>query len=144
MGVLTDFVIANRSDAQKVCDSACPARDFSGLDAKGFDPVKLGTLYAIVIGADIDPSTVGVPPLATGGDEGPWVTEVPPHLVEQLARLDAKRIAQVANDWAKTDEFSPQYDHWPLKAVHDVLDDLARLCVRAAAEKKSVLMWMSL
>lgn len=53
---LTDFVVADRKDAQKVCNSACPSRDFNGMDAKGIDPVKLGTLYAVLTDTEYDAS----------------------------------------------------------------------------------------
>jgi hypothetical protein len=90
MGVLTDFVVADRNDSQRVCDAACPSEEFSGLDAKGIDIVKLGTLYAVMTDTEFGPSFISVDPLATGGDEGPWVVEVPPDLVQRLAKLDAR------------------------------------------------------
>ena len=46
MGVLTDIVVVDRKHARRVLKSACPSRDFGGLDAKGIDTVKLGTLHA--------------------------------------------------------------------------------------------------
>lgn len=141
---LTDFVIADREDARRVCDSACPSEEFNGLDAKGIDPVKLGTLYAVLTNTEYDPSFTPGTPLCDGGEEGPWVIEVPNDLVERLGKLDAKQIGAVAAKWAKTEEFSPRYDNWPPEAVHEVLSDLAKLCVQASAAKKRVLMWMSL
>lgn len=144
MGVLTDFVVVDRRDAQRVCDAACPSEEFSGLDAKGIDPVKLGTLYALLTDTEFNPSFIGGDPLATGGDDGPWVMEVPDDLVQRLSKLDAKGIAATAARWAKTEEFSPQYDNWPPDAVHEVLSELAKLCAKAVAVKKGVLMWMSL
>jgi hypothetical protein len=144
MGVLTDFVVADRGDAQRVCDAACPSEEFSGLDTKGIDPVKLGTLHAVLTDTEFNSSFISGDPLATGGDEGPWVMEVPPNLVQRLAKLDTKGVAAAAAKWAKTEEFSPRYDNWPTAAVHEVLAELAKLCSKAAAAKKSVLMWMSL
>lgn len=144
MGVLTDFVVANRRDARRVCNAACPSKEFSGLDAKGIDPVKLATLYAVLTGTEFNPSLIGGDPLATGGDNGPWVMEVPPDLVQRLAKLDADGVAAAAAKWARTEEFSPEYDNWPAEAVHEVLADLAKLCAKAVGAKKSVLMWMSL
>ena len=35
MGVLTEFVIARRDEARRVCESNCPSAEFAGLDAKG-------------------------------------------------------------------------------------------------------------
>jgi len=144
MGVLTDFVVVDRRDAQRVCDSACPSKDFTGLDAKGIDPVKLATLYAVLTDTEFNPSFISGDPLATGGDEGPWVMEVPPDLVQHLAKLDTNGVAAAAAEWAKTEEFSPKYDNWPAEAVHEVLAELAELCGQAVAAKTSVLMWMSL
>jgi len=141
---LTDFVIADRKDARRVCDAACPSDEFNGMDAKGIDPVKLGTLHAILTNTEYDPSFATGEPLCDGGDEGPWVIEVPIDLVQRLAKLDAKQLGAVAAKWAKTEEFSPKYDNWPADAVHEVLSDLAKLCAQAAATNKSVLMWMSL
>ena len=140
---LTDFVIADVEDARIVCDSVCPSREFNGMDAKGIDTVKLGTLYALLTNTQFDPSTIGNP-LCDGGDEGPWVIEVRNDLVHRLTNLDASGIEAAATEWAKTEEFSPQYDNWPAEDVLEVLSDLAKLCHQAVAAKKSVLMWMSL
>ncbi len=145
MGVLTDFVVTNRVDARRVCDSNCPrTKDFDGLDAKGIDKVKMGTLYAILTGKEFDPSFMLDGSLCTGGDEVPWVFAVPTDLVERLAGLTAKQMYSVAATWAATEEFSPKYDNWPAEAVRQILEELVGLCRRALAEKKDVLMWMCL
>jgi hypothetical protein len=144
MGVLTDFVVADLTGAQRVCDSVCPSRDFAGLDAKGIDTVKLGTLYAVLTGGEFDPSFMGEDSLRAGGEEGPWVYEVPAALVQGLAKLNAKQRRSVAAKWAATEEFSPAYDNWPARAVRQMLEDLADLCRRAVAEGKAALMWMCL
>ena len=141
---LTDFVIADRKDAQQVCDAECPNEEFNGMTAKGIDPVKLGTLYAILTDTEYDPNRATCEPLCDGGEEGPWVIGVPNDLVQRLAELDAKQIDNAARKWANTEEFSSKYHNWPSEAVRGVLSDLAKLCAKAAAAKKSVLMWMSL
>jgi hypothetical protein len=143
MGVLTDFVVADWADAQRVCDSGCPSQDFSGLDAKGIDTVKLGTLHAILTGGAFDLFFM-CDPLCSGGKYGPWVFEVPADLVKRLAKLDARQLRSTATEWATTEEFSPKYDDWPAEAVQQMLADLAGLCKRATAEGKAVLMWMCL
>lgn len=141
---LTDFVVANRADAQLVCDSTCPSEEFLGMDAKGIDTVKLGTLNAILTGTEFDPQFVSRDELATGGEDGPWVFEVPTDFVHRLAVLDAEQLRAAAVQWAKTEEFSSEYCNWSPEEVHQMLQDLTRLSVRAVAERKSVLMWMSL
>lgn len=142
MGVLTDFVVADLADAQKVCDSSAPYRDFDGLDAKGIDPVKLDTLLAVLRGEAFHPVTHNL--LSSRGEEGPWVFEVPPDLVQRLAALTAQQLEVTARQWAATEEFSPRYDNWPLEAVQEILNELAALSKRAVAQSKSILMWMSL
>ena len=142
LGVLADFVVADHRDARRVCESSCPSRDFMGLDAKGIDTVKLGKLHVVLRGGEFDPSIHE--PLCAGGDEGPWVFEVPPDLVQRLAGLTPHQLTESGKKWAATEEFSPRYDNWPAQRVQQVLGDLAALCKRAADEGKVVLMWMCL
>lgn len=143
MGGLTDFVIANRVDAQDVCDSDCTSRDFFGLDAKGIDTVKLGVLHSILTGDEFDPSFMGNL-LCSGGEDGPWVMEVPAELVQRLAGLDRDLLRSVGAKWATTEEFSPRLDNWSPDAVQQILHDLAALCSRAVEEGKAMLMWVCL
>jgi hypothetical protein len=143
MGVLTDFVVVDRLDAQRVCDSMCPSRDFAGMDAKGIDTVKLGTLHSVLTGDKFNPSFISET-VCSGGDEGPWVFEVPPDLVHRVAKLDAPQVALVGKKWAATEEFSSKYSNWPVEAVQQMLQELVTLCNRAVDEGKAVLMWMCL
>ena len=143
MGVLTDFVVADRANARRVCESGCPSQDFAGLDAKGIDTVMLGTLHAVLTGGAFDPSFMS-DALYSGGKNGPWVFEVPPNLVMRLAKLNAQQLRSTAAEWATTEEFSPEYEDWPVEAVQQMLADLAGLCKRAVGEDKAVLMWICL
>jgi hypothetical protein len=143
VGVLTDFVVANHRDANRVCASDCPSQDFAGLDAKGIDTVKLGTLHAILTDGDFDPSFMSQS-LCSGGKDGPWVFEVPLDLVQKLSALTARQLKAAGKKWAATEEFSPKYDNWPAEAVQQMLRDLAALCKQAHAEGKTVFMWMCL
>jgi hypothetical protein len=146
MGVLTDFVVASVSDAQRVGESSsCPSRDFDGLDAKGIDTVKLGSLYSVLTGEPTDPGLSGrCTLLFMASDEGPWVMQVPEDLVKLLAELAPKELGSVAAAWAQTEEFSPAYENWPVTLVQEVLEGIAELCRQAVAEGKAVLMWMCL
>ena len=142
MGVLSDFLVVDRSEAQRVCGSSCPSRDFAGLDAKGIDTVKLDSLYDIVVGGECDQSIHQS--ICDGGEDGPWVHEVPPLLVQRLASLAATELTAVGTQWAATEEFSPRYDNWPVEDVQCVLTELTALCKNAVTEGKSVLLWMCL
>jgi len=114
MGVLTDFVAVPRGEAAVVCASLCPSRDFDGMDAKGIDTIKLATLYALLTDGEYDPSFMN-DRLCSGGDDGPWVFEVPPTLVDRLAVLRDEQFVSVASRWATTDEL--RLEGWPPDAV---------------------------
>lgn len=143
MGVLTDFVLANRADVAQVGDSACPYTQFDGIDAKGIDTVRLATLDSILTSTPYDPSFMANDCLFQG-DEGPWVFEVPPVFVKRLASLTAEELIRAGTLWAATEEFSPQFGNWPPDAVHEMLARLVALSRRAVEARKSVLMWTSL
>jgi hypothetical protein len=145
MGILTDFVVASAKDAKRVGMSSSPSQDFNGLDAKGIDTVKLGKLHAILTGEAFDPSFMtGDALLFAASEEGPWVFEVPPDFVKRLAVLKDKELKSVATEWAKCEEFSPNYGNWLAASVKQILTELVELCKQAASERNSVLMWMCL
>jgi hypothetical protein len=145
MGVLTDFVVADPSDGERVAKSPCASREFDGLDAKGIDTVKLGKLYSILTGDPFDPSFPTNSGLRfEGSEDGPWVFQVPPDMVERLAGLGASETESVARQWAQIQEFAPKYSNWSAAAVGQLLGQLAALCRKAVAEKKVLFMWMCL
>ena len=143
MGILTDIVVADRTKAKEVCESECPSREFAGLDIKGIDTTKLGLLHAILTGGKHDPRFMS-DVLYARHEEGPWVIEVPPDLVNRLAALNPEEIEATGKTWAATEEFSPKYDNWPAEAVQQCLQKLVELSTRAVADGKSVLLWMAL
>ena len=140
MGALTDFVVADRGDARRVCDSPNPSREFGGLDGKGIDTVKLGLLHALLRGGEFDPAIHDS--LCDGGEGGPWVFEVPPDLVQRLAGFTPAELEEAGRKWAAAEVFSRRYDNWPTERVQQQLGELAALCRRAAGAGKPVLMWM--
>jgi hypothetical protein len=75
------------------------------------------------------------------GDEGPWVYVVPDGLVAALRSASAERVAEVAVEWAETDEW--KLDGVPADDLGPLLDDLADLARRAKPPKRLHL-WMSL
>jgi hypothetical protein len=141
MGILTDIVIASRHDAGRVAASTSPLADFDGFDAKGLDTVKLGTLANLLRDEPAaDAPAESVPFLAGNQDQGPWVFEVPPHVVSGLADLASSDELRVGDAWAKTDEF----DRVPSAHVRALLGQLVQLAKRARSSSASMLVRMSL
>jgi len=146
MGVLTDFVVADLNEAQKVGESGAPYKEYNGIDAKGIDQVKMGTLYAILSGTEYDPEflTSEESFLYTGSEDGPWVQHVPNTLTSLLAKLSADDIPRIAEAWGKTEEFDPSYSGWSLEDINAFLLEISKLALLAIHENKALLMWMCL
>jgi hypothetical protein len=143
MGVLTDWVIANKSEAEAVGKSIVPIKKWPGIDAKGIDQVKLATLWGILSGAPYQESWIEeMLPVYSASDEGPWVSVIPQGLVDGLASLEKQRFAEVARDWAQTEEFQEEKNLAQLTGEY--LRRMCSLAKRAKKEGKSILMWMAL
>jgi hypothetical protein len=143
MGVLTDLVVADESEAPAVGGSSVPWHTWLGIDAKGIDHVKLAKLMSILLGLPYQNSFAAeFAQLHEQSEDGPWVFKVPTRLVAALATLDEHRVTQVAIEWSKIQEFA--LDRWPTSAVDEVLKRISSLAKKAASQKKSLLIWMSL
>ncbi len=146
MGVLTDFVVANSSDAKEVADCLDPSGELGGVAAKGIDQVKMGTLYAILTGTEYDPEFMLTDDsfLHTADEDGSWVQLVPPDMVSRLSSLSDSEIPRISKEWGQTEEFDPKYCGWSSEDIESFLQEIAGLSRRARSEGKSVLMWTSL
>lgn len=143
MGVITDFVVVKNAEVLRVYQPLNPRKDFSGVDAKGIDTVKLGTLYAILTDTKFDPTFMSNP-VCQASEEGPWVFEVPHELTRRLAALNSTELRLIGAQWAATEEFSMKFGDWPPDAVNWFVLKLAAMCVQVLGEDKSVFMWMCL
>ena len=143
LGVLTDIVVADASEASAVAADGDRLRTWPGVDAKGVDSVKLAILWGLLSN---DPSKANAgadfETLHEIPDEGPWVFRVPEELVQLLASLDDAGAASTAVAWAKAEEFV--LDGWNAAAVRSILSELRTLARKTLSGRKSMLMWMSL
>jgi hypothetical protein len=143
MGVLTDLIIAEESEAEAVAAMKGPLQRWPGIDAKGVDHIKLGKLLSIVTNTPYQNSFVGeFVQIAEASDDGPWVFRVPPRLVAPLAAMAGDDIGPVSAQWAATEEFA--LSGWDEASVAQMLASICGLSKQAAAEGKSLLMWMCL
>ncbi|QEL19251.1 hypothetical protein [Limnoglobus roseus] len=141
MSVLTDFVISNAADAERVCRSNPTDRRFKWFQAKWLDNHQVAVLHPAAAGRSFDP-TVPLPDallscLAIGGEDGPVVYRVPPDLVERLASLDAAELTAVADRWA-ADPCGISRE-----GAEYAVSGLAALCGRAHGQGKAVLLLMT-
>jgi hypothetical protein len=141
---LCDLIVADRNEAGAINQAGgSHLEKWTCLESNGIDPVKLGTLWAIVSAIEFDPNFMGDnATLDQSSEDGPWVLLVPNSLVNAIAALDAPRANAVAHDWAKTEEF--QLDAWSELDVIDYLQALIALARTSKAQEKDLLLWMSL
>ncbi len=141
--VISDLVIADEREARAVAGEAVPRRRWTGIDAEGVDQVKLATLWALLAGREFRDELVSeFVPLHEVSDDGPWVFRFPAPLVQLLAELEDDRASRLGSAWAGTEEL--ELDGWDAESVAPLLHGLRSLARGAHAEKKSVLMRVSL
>jgi hypothetical protein len=142
MGVLSDLVVAPARDAERIGRAQTPAAEFDGIDIKGIDSVKFGTLHSILSGRSFKELLPEYEPVVSVSDEGPWVFQIPSDLVTRLATLEGEDKRVAVSKWAATEEFA--LDRWPADEVAKAFDGIASLARKAQGSGRSLFLWMSL
>lgn len=121
---------------------------FDGIQTEDVDPsVVLGQLVAFAAGrswsADLVDDDMVWP--ADGeqnmAHEGPWVTALDDGVRDVLAAIPAERVPELAERWARIDEFDGTAD---VEALQGLVSDLAALAGRAQKDGESLFSWMAL
>lgn len=141
MGVLSDLVVAPDHAAAKVLHASNPASEFGGIDIKGVDSTKFGTLHAIMSGRSLEDVLPLYDPISED-EEGPWLFRIPRDLVAQLATLSGREQERVADAWAQTEEFS--LDGWERTDVASTLEEICELARKAVDSRETLFLWMCL
>ena len=143
MGVLTDFIVADESDAKRLGDQR---EAFDGLDAKGIEQVRMGTLYSLLTKTERDPSFLlsNESFAYTASDEGPWVQTIPDDMVQHLAKMSPPDVQRIGDAWFQTEEFDPKYSRWSRDDVTEFLVGIQQLAIRAKNDGKRLFMWTCL
>jgi hypothetical protein len=143
MGVLTDLVVADESEADAVAASGDPLQRWPGIDAKGIDQVTLGKLLAIITDEPYRNSLAGEFMLiAELSDDGPWVFRAPPRLVSSLSEIADEALDRISAEWSAVEEFA--LSGYGRASVAEVASSLRDLSKRAISDGKHLLMWMCL
>jgi len=142
MGVLSDLIVGNETDAEEIVNTPAPSQAFGGVDIKGIDTVKLATLHSIV--TDRTPAELrgAYEPTATASHGEAWLIPIPAELVSQLAALNSAERRSVAERWSRTDEF--QMDQWNPQTIAQALDQICNEATKASSSQRTLFLWMSL
>ena len=142
MGVLSDLVVAGEADAEKVARAEVPSQTFGGIDIKGIDSVKFGTLHSLLTGQTFEELLPLYGPVFSESEEGPWVFRIPPELVTRLSSLNPTERQSIAEQWARTEEFV--LDDWEAPLVGETLEAICREAAKAASSHRALFLWMCL
>jgi hypothetical protein len=158
MGILSDFVVADRSDADAIASSTDRKR-WAAFEAGDFTPLEVAWLHFVITGEDADApaSPREVVTSRFTGEQivvsalvryssfeclvdrgGSWVHVVPDGLVAELA--DMTQLEAVAERWLECEEMQGA----ELGVLNGVLVELQGLARVALAAKKPLLLWTSL
>jgi len=142
VGLVSEFVVAAESDAEKIAGSENPAAEFDGVEMKGIDVVKLGVLQSALSGRPLVQLFPEYKTLAEGSDDGPWVTRIPDELVSALASMTDEERRRASDKWSKAEEFT--MEQWESADVATALDSICEIARKAVSARKALLLWNSL
>lgn len=157
MGILSDFVVADRAEAEAIATTHDRTR-WPLYRTKGITPLELAQLHFAITGADgnaatgrsaVNPFTGARTPMrATTAfvatfecvlDEGEsWIHVVPEELVAELARVED--VDALVDVWGRSEALSRAEPG----SLVEVVSELRRLARQARAERKPLLLWFSL
>lgn len=147
MGLLTDLVVADVAEAQEVLVASNHQPRWPALDTKGIDYIYLSVLAFILKGQAADADSVVAysqqfTELASGGEDGPWVFQLPQDLVSGLAAIQDSALPTIADQWSKSEEMQAASAD-PSDVTHG-LTAMRALAREAVASGKAVLLWICL
>jgi len=145
--MLFDLIAATPEDAEAILSNVQHASIWPTLEAKTVDQVKLASLAFILRAKPLDSDAVveyinEFKLLASGGDDGPWIHQLPDGLVRDLAALQDHQVPSIATAWAATEE--ARLDRWNPKDVQPFLRELSAFAASAVAQGRVVLLWLCL
>jgi hypothetical protein len=145
MGILTEFLAATPDEALALAETGPVNSGLVSAELKSVHSVLLGMLWAAVRDGSIEAYQLDVHDpllgLASGSDEGPWLSQVRDECRSDLASLPDDRVLPVAQDWTRAEEWSGSPQPEALIGFVGAIRDVAR----AATEPgRHMYMWMSL
>lgn len=142
MGVLTDFVVANESEATEVAKAHGDSPRWKRWDCKGIDNILLAGLYEALTDRPADETMDEVEQIAEGGDDGPWVYLVPRQWIEAIAGIDDDHMVAASRAWALFDEWAERGE--PEPDLSEYVKSLREASRTARDSDQALLMWMCL
>lgn len=141
MGILSELIIGNEGDGERILAAPQPSETFESIDLGGLTTIEMETLKLIIEGTSLD-EFVGDfdDEVLDGGEDGPWVLALPLDFVNDLATLEANRVTNVATQWAATEELEGTTP----AILREQIAAMVTHAKRAVELKKRLFLWFSL
>ncbi len=142
MGLLTDFVIAKDSDVDLLLSSEDLSKNWQIMQSSGLDPVKIGTLYAILKNEEYDLKNHDILQKLDENDEGPWLFKITDDFTTKVANVSSLGIDKVAIKWSETEEL--KMDDWDVESTSEFLKELEAFSKDAVKVSSKLFLWICL
>jgi hypothetical protein len=140
MGLLVNIVTADEDEIEAVGASQHPVDEWSGIEVRDIDTLKLATLHCLLIGDDFEEALGAYEPVYAGDEDGALVLRIPDEVAEKLAGFDEDALEQIGEELAATEEF--EINGWPLEEVQGLVVQLGELAQLAESQGQIMLVWM--
>ena len=147
MGVESDYIIADRKEAKKINQAqGAHLKQWTCLPSKGIHQGVLTLLWGLLTEAEeFDEKFLkSIKLLDQESEQGAWVYLVPKRFVDKLLAVPDKDHKKLAEAWIKAAEFRKYKPWWNKENTWAYFLSFIAFFRQARAEKKDVLLWMSL
>ena len=139
MGILTNIIAAEEDEYAAVGESLRPVDEWSGIERRGIDTVKIATLHCLLTGDEFEAAAGSYEPIYVS-DEGAVVLRLAEEVMERLATLDEEALELVAEELAATEEY--EMEQWETADVQAMVFELADLARLAESQGQVMFVWM--
>ena len=143
MGIETDLVLSTRDQVNAVLASLNPAQEFSGVYAKGTDPLSLSALLGVYTGEGYHDAYIDeFPTIAEQPSEEKAVYLVSERLRKHIEDMSTEAIPSIIEQWMATQEF--ELTGWDEPIATAFLTDVKAMLSRPEAQQRELWMTISL
>ncbi len=138
MGVISDFLVADKSNAEEICLNI-NSKKIEWVEIRGIFPDNLMTLLRILKSGASGSQAKHCPLLYEKCDTGPWLYEISAELVALLSQLKDSSRQKTAEKWVKKHK-ALSFDECSPEDAERCLVMLRNLCKRSKKDKLPLLL----
>jgi hypothetical protein len=140
MGLLVNIICAEEDEIEDIALAEHPVEQWSGIEARDIDTVKLATLHCLLTDDDFEEALSAYEPVHVAEDEGVLVLQIPAEVTEKLASLEEEALDLVGEELAATEAF--EMNDWPVEEVQALVVELGELARLAESQGQVMFVWM--